>query len=36
MWGGLRHPPQLVLGYGNLTEAAIRRGIATIGDLLVS
>jgi len=27
-------PPQLVLGFGNLTEAAIGRGIATIGDLL--
>jgi GntR family transcriptional regulator/MocR family aminotransferase len=28
------HPPQLVLGFGNLTEAAIRRGIAAIADLL--
>jgi GntR family transcriptional regulator/MocR family aminotransferase len=28
------HPPQLVLGFGNLTEAAIARGIAAIGDLL--
>jgi GntR family transcriptional regulator/MocR family aminotransferase len=27
-------PPQLVLGFGNLTEQAIRRGIATIADLL--
>jgi GntR family transcriptional regulator/MocR family aminotransferase len=27
-------PPQLVLGFGNLTERAIRTGIATIGDLL--
>ena len=27
-------PPQLVLGFGNLSEAAIRRGIAAIGDLL--
>lgn len=32
--GAPDHPPQLVLGFGNLTEAAIRRGIATIGDLL--
>jgi len=28
------HPPQLVLGFGHLTEEAIRRGIATISDLL--
>jgi GntR family transcriptional regulator/MocR family aminotransferase len=27
-------PPQLVLGFGNLTEGAIERGIAAIGDLL--
>jgi GntR family transcriptional regulator / MocR family aminotransferase len=27
-------PPQLVLGFGNLGEAAIGRGIAAIGDLL--
>jgi GntR family transcriptional regulator/MocR family aminotransferase len=27
-------PPQLVLGFGNLTEPAIERGIATIADLL--
>jgi GntR family transcriptional regulator/MocR family aminotransferase len=27
-------PPQLVLGFGNLTEAAIWRGIGTIADLL--
>lgn len=26
-------PPQLVLGFGNLTERAIKRGIAVIGDL---
>jgi DNA-binding transcriptional MocR family regulator len=26
--------PQLVLGFGNLTEPAIERGIATIADLL--
>lgn len=26
--------PQLVLGFGNLTESAIERGIATIADLL--
>jgi GntR family transcriptional regulator/MocR family aminotransferase len=28
------HPPQLVLGFGNLGEAAIERGIGAIGDLL--
>ncbi len=27
-------PPQLVLGFGNVTEPAIERGIATIADLL--
>ena len=27
-------PPRLVLGFGNLGEAAIERGIAAIGDLL--
>jgi GntR family transcriptional regulator/MocR family aminotransferase len=27
-------PPQLVLGFGNLTEGAITQGIAAIGDLL--
>jgi GntR family transcriptional regulator/MocR family aminotransferase len=27
-------PPQLVLGFGNLSDAAIGRGIATIADLL--
>jgi GntR family transcriptional regulator/MocR family aminotransferase len=32
--GGTR-PPQLVLGFGNLTEGAIARGIATVADLLV-
>jgi GntR family transcriptional regulator/MocR family aminotransferase len=31
---GATHPPQLVLGFGNLRESAIARGIATIGDLL--
>ena len=29
------HPPALVLGFGNLSEAAIERGIAAIADLLV-
>jgi GntR family transcriptional regulator/MocR family aminotransferase len=28
------HPPQLVMGFGHLTESAIDRGIATIADLL--
>ena len=27
-------PPQLVLGFGNLTERAIQNGIAAVGDLL--
>jgi GntR family transcriptional regulator / MocR family aminotransferase len=27
-------PPQLVLGFGNLSERAIHKGIATVGDLL--
>ncbi len=31
---GSSGPPELVLGFGNLTEAAIARGIAAIGDLL--
>jgi GntR family transcriptional regulator/MocR family aminotransferase len=31
---GATIPPQLVLGFGNLTERAIRNGIATVGDLL--
>jgi GntR family transcriptional regulator/MocR family aminotransferase len=31
---GQAGPPQLVLGFGNLGEAAIERGIAAIGDLL--
>jgi GntR family transcriptional regulator/MocR family aminotransferase len=30
------HPPQLVLGFGNLTVNAIRHGIATIADLLAA
>jgi GntR family transcriptional regulator / MocR family aminotransferase len=29
-----REPPQLVIGFGNLTEPTITRGIATVGDLL--
>jgi GntR family transcriptional regulator / MocR family aminotransferase len=31
---GRTGPPELVLGFGNLTETAIARGIAAIGDLL--
>jgi GntR family transcriptional regulator / MocR family aminotransferase len=31
---GATNPPQLVLGFGNLTEGAIERGIAAIGDVL--
>lgn len=32
---GDTRPPQLVLGFGNLSEDSIKRGIAAIGDLLV-
>ncbi len=31
---GATKPPQLVLGFGNVTEPAIRRGIETIADLI--
>jgi GntR family transcriptional regulator / MocR family aminotransferase len=31
---GAARPPELVLGFGNVTESAIERGIAAIGDLL--
>ncbi len=31
---GRTGPPQLVLGFGNLSESAIERGIGAIGDLL--
>jgi GntR family transcriptional regulator / MocR family aminotransferase len=31
---GQARPPQLVLGFGALSETAIRRGIALVGDLL--
>jgi len=31
---GRSGPPQLVLGFGNLTEVAIERGIKTVADLL--
>jgi GntR family transcriptional regulator/MocR family aminotransferase len=31
---GQTQPPRLVIGFGNLTEPAIERGIATIADLL--
>ena len=33
--GDGHHPPALVLGFGNLSEAAIERGIAAVADLLV-
>jgi GntR family transcriptional regulator / MocR family aminotransferase len=33
-FNGSGGPPELVLGFGNLTESAIARGIAAIGDLL--
>ncbi len=32
--GGNAGPPQLVLGFGNLSETAIERGIRTVADLL--
>ena len=32
--GGHAEPPRLVLGFGNLTDAAIKRGISAISDLL--
>lgn len=31
---GAAGPPELVIGFGNLTENAIRHGVAAIGDLL--
>jgi GntR family transcriptional regulator/MocR family aminotransferase len=31
---GATVPPELVLAFGNVTESAIRRGIAAVGDLL--
>ena len=31
---GQTRPPRLALGFGNLTEPAITRGIATVSDLL--
>ena len=31
---GAAHPPELVLGFGNLSDDAIERGIAKISDLL--
>jgi GntR family transcriptional regulator/MocR family aminotransferase len=32
---GAAQPPQLVLGFGNLSERAIHTGIATVADLLI-
>jgi GntR family transcriptional regulator / MocR family aminotransferase len=31
---GSAEPPELVLGFGNLTDGEIERGIAAIADLL--
>jgi hypothetical protein len=28
------HPPEIVLGFGDLAPGAIERGIAIVGDLL--
>ena len=33
-WSEDPRPPELVLGFGDLSEPAIERGIATIADLL--
>jgi GntR family transcriptional regulator/MocR family aminotransferase len=33
-WSGSAHPPELVIGFGDLSEQAIRRGIETVADLL--
>ena len=33
-WSQQARPPELVIGFGDLTEAAIRRGIETVADLL--
>jgi GntR family transcriptional regulator/MocR family aminotransferase len=33
-FSGAVTPPELVLGFGNLTESAIRQGIEKVGDLL--
>lgn len=33
-WGEDHRPPELVLGFGDLSQQAIERGIATIADLL--
>jgi len=33
-WNGDTRPPQLVLGFGHLSESAIERGVAAIADLL--
>jgi GntR family transcriptional regulator / MocR family aminotransferase len=31
---GATEPPEIVLGFGNLSEGEIERGIEAIGDLL--
>jgi GntR family transcriptional regulator/MocR family aminotransferase len=33
-WTGAPRPPELVVGFGDLSEPAIRRGIETVADLL--
>jgi GntR family transcriptional regulator/MocR family aminotransferase len=35
-WSNHARPPELVLGFGDLSESSIRRGIATVSDLLRS
>jgi DNA-binding transcriptional MocR family regulator len=32
--GGETDPPMLVLGFGNLSESSIERGLAAVSDLL--
>ena len=33
-WNGATHPPQLVLGFGHLSETAIERGVVAIAELV--
>ena len=33
-WSSEARPPELVIGFGDLSEQAIRRGIETVADLL--
>ncbi len=33
-WGKATEPAELVLGFGNISERAIRDGVARVGELL--